>query len=267
VNKLWIDIINQKDNDNDLEFEIGVLCEGQDRERENFDKIFTDSLKRKLPDRIDILNEDNESTFIAKMKDQLINQIEFEKNTLKEYYSDNEIITMINHKYNYILNKDTMNMGRIDMDDFKLFNERVLFSRWEKNIPGIYNEFTTTTKQSLDNRTGDLDNILDKAAVLLLTKTLARRNNKLFGIDNQDTDAGFNLRNFIVTLVLMSSLTVGQKLDLLYEIFDWEDGEGDGLDSKAIKLMISTILNRNLQYVASNQINNMVELLFDGNAT
>lgn len=67
----------------------------------------------------------------------------------------------------------------------------------------------------------------------------------------------------MVTLILMSKITVGQKLDLLYEIFDWDDGEGDGIDSKSIKLMLSTVMARNLQYVPSNQINNMVELLFE----
>jgi hypothetical protein len=267
VYKHWVDVIKDKDNDNDLEFEIGVLCETLDRDKENFDKVFTNSLKRKLPDRIDILNEDSESIFIDKMKTKLIDQIEFEKKILAEYYSEDEIKTMINQKYNYIVSQNLTKNDKIDLDDLLLFNDRVLFPRWEDDMKIIYDEFTTTTSRALDNRTGDLDNLLDKAAVMLLTRTLGRRNNKLFGMDYQDRDSDFNIRNFVTTLILMSSLTVGQKLDLLYEIYDWEDGEGDGLDTRAIKLMISTILNRNLQYISSNQTNNIVELLFDGDAT
>lgn len=70
----------------------------------------------------------------------------------------------------------------------------------------------------------------------------------------------------MVSLILLSTITLGQKLDLIYEIFDWNDGEGSGLDQKALKLLCNTVLNRNLQFVPSNQSDNMVDLLYQGEA-
>lgn len=268
VYKFWIDIISETDNDNDYEFQIGLLCESSNRENsEDVDQVFKHSLKRKTPDRIDLLNEDHETDFIDRVKDSLLAQIEFEKSILSEYYDSHEIMIMLNQKYNYIVSKQLMDAKNIELDDLRYFNEQVFFSRWDGDMKRIYDEFTLTTKMALANKSDDTANILDRAAVMLLTRTLARRNNKLFGMENQDQDSSFNIRNYIVTLILMSSLTVGQKLDMLYEVFDWEDGEGDGLDSQSIKLMINTILNRNLQFISSNQVNNMVELAFDGYST
>ena len=269
IYKFWIDIIDDKDHDNDYEFEIGILWESENRSNKNKDDFtFTHSLKRKVPDRIDILNEGSEKSFIAKIKNSLISQIEFEKSMLSEYYSEEEIFIMLNQKYNFIANKQVMGIKNLGLSDLNTFNDYVLHSFVRNDyVEKVHEEFTTTTKQSLNNTTGNTGNILDKAAVMLLSRNMARRNNKLYGMDNQENDTGFSIRNYVVTLILMSSLTVGQKLDMLYEVFDWEDGEGDGLDSHSIKLMINTILNRNLQYVASNQVNNMVELGYDGYAT
>jgi hypothetical protein len=33
----------------------------------------------------------------------------------------------------------------------------------------------------------------------------------------------------MVTLILMSHCTLNEKLDLLYDIFDWSDGSPDGI--------------------------------------
>ena len=66
---------------------------------------------------------------------------------------------------------------------------------------------------------------------------MARRNHQLYGIPNQDVDYVFSIKNFMTSLILLSSITLGQKLDLIYEIFDWDDGEGDGLDHKSLKLL------------------------------
>jgi len=102
---------------------------------------------------------------------------------------------------------------------------------------------------------------------MLLCTTLSRRNNQLYGMTNQDTDYVFSLKNFLVTLILLSTMTVNQKLDILYEIFDWEDGERDGLDITAVQMLANTVLYRNLQFVPSNQINNMVELHYQSSAS
>ena len=267
VYKLWVDVVKESDNMNDLEFEIGVLCERLNQEERKAATFFTHSLKRKTPERVDILNEAQQSEFIKKMKSELIRQIDFEKMILGEYFDQEEIKLMINDKYNFVLTKENFDMGRIDLDQLKEFNSKILFSRWEKDMDTIFDEFTTTTKQTLENRSASVANLLDKAAVILLCKTLSRRNHQLYGMTNQDVDFVFSLRNFIVTLILMSSITVGQKLDILYEVFDWDDGEGDGLDCRSLKLMANTVLNRNLQFVASNQVHNMIEILYQGEAS
>ena len=254
-------------SDNDLEFEVGILCERANKEYHRSDTDFTNSLKRKLPDRVDILNEENENEFITKMKKEILKQISFEKSILSEYYSEEEIKTIINFKYNFILTKDTFMLGKIDVDDFNNFNSFVLPPQFDRNVNTIYNEFVSPTKKILEDRISNSSSTFNKAAISLLSKTLIRRNNQLFGVEDQDEDFGFNIRNYIVSLILMSSITVSQKLHLLYEIFDWEDGEGDGIDLKSIQLLSSTVMQRNLQFIPSYQINNMVELLFDGEAS
>lgn len=230
VYKMWMDIVNEKNNENDLEFEIGVLCEGVQRQDKAEDFVFTHSLRRKTPQRIDILNEANLNDFIKSMKGEVVNQIEFEKEIIGDYYSNEEVRLILNDKYNFVLTKDNLQMGRIDLEDLKHFNDRVLFGRWEHDMELIFNEFTTSTKQALSEKSSEASNILDRAAIMLICNTMSRRNHQLFGMPNQDIDYVFSLRNFLVSLVLLSSITLGQKLDLLYEIFDWEDGEGDGLD-------------------------------------
>lgn len=73
----------------------------------------------------------------------------------------------------------------------------------------------------------------------------------------------FSLRNFIVSLVLMSHCTVNEKFDVLYDLFDWNDGVADGLDMNAMFLLIKTIFERNLYYWPSHELFNLVEMAFD----
>jgi hypothetical protein len=267
VFKHWIDIIDTKNTDNDLEFEIGILCEHSGRRQKSADSIFAHSLKRKLPERVDILNEETQREFIKKMGNNVLYQLEFEKEMLSEYYSSEEINLLLNEKYNFVLTKENLDFGRISLKDLKNFTAAVLDPNWEKYIDEVYHEFITSTKNFLDNKHSNVSNLLDKAAVMLLCTTLSRRNHQLYGMASQDVDYVFSLRNFIVTLILMSAITVNQKLSLLYEIIDWEDGERDGLDIKAVQLISNTVLYRNLQFVPTNQVNNMIEILFQKDAS
>ena len=207
VYKMWMDIINVQDNDNDLEFEIGVLCDRSNVEQK-VDTVYTHSLQRKIPERIDILNERGLNEFTKRMKTELARQLAFEKQILSEYYSEDEIKIILNHKYNFVLTKENLDMGRIDLEDLKEFNSHVLFSRWEHAMDVIYDEFTTTTKHTLENRSASVNNLIDKAAVMLLCKTLGRRNNQLYGMSNQEGDFAFSIRNFMVSLILLSNMTV-----------------------------------------------------------
>ena len=73
----------------------------------------------------------------------------------------------------------------------------------------------------------------------------------------------FSLRNFIVSLVLMSHCTVNEKFDVLYDLFDWNDGVADGLDMNAVFLLVKTIFERNLYFWPSHELFNLVEMAFD----
>jgi len=114
------------------------------------------------------MNESDDSEFVKKMGQEFTAQINFEKTVMGEYYSEEEIRTILNDKYNFILTKENLDMGRIDLEDLKEFNANVLFSRWEHDMESIYDEFTTTTKHVLENKSDESRNILDKAAVMLL---------------------------------------------------------------------------------------------------
>jgi hypothetical protein len=77
----------------------------------------------------------------------------------------------------------------------------------------------------------------------------------------------FSLRNFLVSLVLMSHCTLHEKLDILYDLFDWNDGVSDGLDMNSIFLLLKTIFERNLYYWPSHELFNLIELSFDSNVS
>ncbi len=61
----------------------------------------------------------------------------------------------------------------------------------------------------------------------------------------------------------MSHCTVNEKFDVLYDLFDWNDGVADGLDMNAMFLLIKTIFERNLYYWPSHELFNLVETAFD----
>lgn len=73
----------------------------------------------------------------------------------------------------------------------------------------------------------------------------------------------FSLRNFLVSLVLLSHSTLKEKFDILYDLMDWNDGVADGLDLSSIYLLIKTIFERNLYYWPSHELFNLVENCFD----
>lgn len=67
----------------------------------------------------------------------------------------------------------------------------------------------------------------------------------------------------MVSLVLMSHCTVSEKFDVLYDLFDWNDGVADGLDMNALFLLVKTLFERNLYYWPSHELFNLVEMAFD----
>lgn len=66
-----------------------------------------------------------------------------------------------------------------------------------------------------------------------------------------------------MSLVLMSHCTMNEKFDILYDLFDWNDGVADGLDLNSLCLLVKTIFERHLYYWPSHELCNLVELSFD----
>jgi hypothetical protein len=61
----------------------------------------------------------------------------------------------------------------------------------------------------------------------------------------------------------MSHCTVSEKFDILYDMFDWNDGVSDGLEMSTAFLLIKTIFERNLYFWPSHELFNLVEASFD----
>lgn len=47
--------------------------------------------------------------------------------------------------------------------------------------------------------------------------------------NQNENEVAFSVRKFLTSSVLMSNSTVKEKLDILYDIFDWADGTSDGV--------------------------------------
>lgn len=74
----------------------------------------------------------------------------------------------------------------------------------------------------------------------------------------------FCLRNLLVSLLLMSYLTVEEKLEIMFKIFDYNDGLADGLDLRTLHQLTRTCYERNLYFMPSHELANTVELVFEG---
>lgn len=56
---------------------------------------------------------------------------------------------------------------------------------------------------------------------------------------------------------------MNEKFDILYDLFDWNDGAADGLDLNSVYVLIKTIFERNLYYLPSHELYNLIEIAFD----
>ncbi len=60
---------------------------------------------------------------------------------------------------------------------------------------------------------------------------------------------------------------MNEKFDILYDLFDWNDGVADGLDINSIFLLLKTIFERNLYYWPSHELYNIIEQSFDSSVS
>ena len=85
--------------------------------------------------------------------------------------------------------------------------------------------------------------------------------------DENEIQIRFSMRKFLISYILMSHSTVHEKLDLLYDIFDWVDGTADGIKPQTLFLMLETIFERSLYFWPSHELYNMVELIVTGHSS
>ena len=177
---------------------------------------FITSIKRKLPDRIDIFNKKNETEFVQLMQGDFLRIIAEELQALKCFLPREMASATVNDQFNYVEDAD---FGNISLANLQFLVKHCFFPEWLPRMDALYRLFVQ--------------------------------------------DSPFSLRNFLVSLVLMSHCTVSEKFDVLYDLFDWNDGVADGLDMNSMFLLVKTIFERNLYYWPSHELFNLVELAFD----
>jgi hypothetical protein len=109
----------------------------------------------------------------------------------------------------------------------------------------------------------EVDENLTEEIMFEKDKKYKQVNNTASKSDSKKSSLPFSLRNFLVSLVLLSHSTLKEKFDILYDLMDWNDGVADGLDLSSIYLLIKTIFERNLYYWPSHELFNLVENCFD----
>ena len=74
--------------------------------------------------------------------------------------------------------------------------------------------------------------------------------------DEPQGEVTFSLRSFITSLVLMSGCTVNEKVGILFDLYDWVDGTGDGNMPGQVFELVQTIFERNLYFWPTHELYN-----------
>ena len=102
---------------------------------------FVNSIKRKLPDRIDIFNKKNETDFVELMKGDFKRIIQEELEALKNFLPVEQALNTINDNYNFIQDSD---FGDISLDNLDFLVRKCFFTEWTDNLNDIYKVFVNS---------------------------------------------------------------------------------------------------------------------------
>ena len=62
----------------------------------------------------------------------------------------------------------------------------------------------------------------------------------------------------------MSGCTVNEKVGILFDLYDWVDGTGDGNMPGQVFELVQTIFERNLYFWPTHELYNQLEKVFSG---
>jgi hypothetical protein len=98
---------------------------------------FINSIKRKLPDRIDIFNKKSETDFVAMMGSDFKRIIKEELNALRCFLPHEIAIKTVNDQFNYI-EEDASEFGNISFDNLKYLIRQCFFQDWVPLMERVY---------------------------------------------------------------------------------------------------------------------------------
>ncbi len=99
---------------------------------------FINSIKRKLPDRIDIFNKKNENEFVKIMQGDFKRIIKEEHEALKCFLPEQQARNTINDNFNFIENSD---FGNISLANLQFLVKQCFFSEWVPQLEQLYKIF------------------------------------------------------------------------------------------------------------------------------
>lgn len=260
--QVWIDIQNEESPEKDIELMATLFMDRDDQEEEEANRsIFVNFMRQE------------QQSFMQRCKAYMLKEVNKQKRVLGQIiHNEMQVETILNERYNMVplisnASTDKKQSARnkqlgLKKEEFKDLVEEMFYSTWLDKCDLIYTEFVTSTSQKLYNDNNPTNQV-EKLAVSLNSKLTESKIQSLDGL-GKEQQSFFNQQNFIVGVLLYSSLTLNQKLELLYNLFDWDSGERDGIDSFSIESMLKTILNRSMMAIPANQLENVIELVFDG---
>ena len=99
---------------------------------------FISSIRRKLPDRIDIFNKKNETDFVESMKLDFERIVQEELSALKCFVPEDIAQNTINNNFNYSGGE----FGKITLDNLQYLVKNCFYQEWISALSNVYQVMT-----------------------------------------------------------------------------------------------------------------------------
>jgi hypothetical protein len=113
---------------------------------------FINSIKRKLPDRIDIFNKKNETEFVALMKGDFKRIISEELAALENFLPKEIARNTINDNFNYT-EEDGSEFGNISLSNLQYLIKQCFFPDWGPMMEDVYKTFVKEQVEVVEEST------------------------------------------------------------------------------------------------------------------
>ena len=122
---------------------------------------FINSIKRKLPDRIDIFNKKNETEFVAQLKSDFTRIIDEELAALSNFLPVEIARNTINDNFNYTEEDGSADFGNISLGNFQYLIKKCFYSEWLPQISVIYRTFVKEQSTAVEEKKEEDGNLSD----------------------------------------------------------------------------------------------------------